>query len=177
MKTLKIFLCAFQLLYSLAAVEYNDYENYKIIDKDQDFNVETSELRKWSESYARIWAYNQTMAKDAFPAGAHLLRKVDGDNDREISARELRDFQEKLKPVFKKAYERFKENFDVNNNGRIEKSEISEAFIKHPGYFHYFNQNSNYILEPFGEVFGEKPEQGRRPPKRKADKKLDDLYD
>lgn len=177
MKVFFIYLFTLKLVFSLSAVEYYDYENYKRIDKDQDFNIETAELRKWSESYARIWAYSQTMARDAFPAGAHLLLKADADNDRKISSKELRLFQEKLKPLFQKAYVRFKENFDTNNNRRIEKSELAEASIKHPGYFHYFNHNAKFILEPGEDEMGHHPEQIRRPAKRQEGKKLDDIYD
>lgn len=166
----------------LTAVEYQDYVNYKVIDKDQDFKVETVELRKWSESYARIWSYDQSMAKTAFPLGDFLLTKVDGDKNKEISKTELRNFQNLLKPIFERAYLVFIEKHDSNGNGRIESSERTSAHINYPKFIHFFNKNLQGILPnqevaklgpnlPHGE--GNEPKAGRG----ESGRKFDDIYD
>ena len=113
-------------------MEYNDYVNYKRIDKDQDFKVETAELRKWSESYARIWSYISRWQKSFSCRGHFLLTKVDGDKNKEIS-KELRLFQEKLlKPLFQRAYLVLLKSMTTNNNRRIESSERTSAHINYP---------------------------------------------
>ena len=177
MKNVTFVLLSFIFLNSLSAVEYYDYVNYKTIDKDENFRIETAELRKWSESFVRIWAYNESMAVEAFPMGVGFLKIVNKDKNKEISKSELRDFQEMLKPVLEKAYVKFKELYDTNDNSRIEKSELSEAFIKHPHYFHYFNLVMKKPQEVGMERRPRREDGFRKPARRKAGKKLDDIYD
>ena len=188
----KLFFVIFiQSVFLLSAADFNyeDYNIYKTPDKDRDFNIETGELRKWSESYARIWTYSEEMV-EIFPLGLKLLKEVDTDKDKEISKRELRAFQMNLDPIFEKAYEEFTLTYDKSGNGRIEKSELAEAFLKYPTFFDYFNKNVHLFVEtelaevekreapprddmrrrPAGEDF-------RRKPPRRDKKALDDIYD
>ena len=180
-----VLLLMFSVLFSpVWAVDHEDYTNFKVIDKDQDFKVETVELRKWSEAYARIWSYDQWMAKEAFPLGDLFLTKIDDDKNKKISKTELRDFQNLLKPIFERAYTLFIEMYDANGNSRIENSELTKAHINYPKFTNFFTKNMNRIIEdelvaeldPNHVMLNEKqqkPEEGIKELRRK----LDDIYD
>ncbi|MCM8530709.1 MAG: hypothetical protein NE330_06060 [Lentisphaeraceae bacterium] len=166
-------------------IGYYDYYNYKRIDRDKDFKVELSEVRDWSEAFARVYTHSEEMVS-AFPLAKQLMDDADKDADRTISKKELRDFQKVIYPIFKTAYEDFKLNYDTNKNRRIDKSEVAQAFAKYSDYLTYFNANAHKFYKgdiDDGDddfVAADEPEEEQAFEERRpaaSGKKLDDIYD
>ena len=147
-----------------------DYGNANDPDKNKDFKISTTELRAWCPAFVRVHYTNPALT-NKFPAAVRLFKECDENEDEELSTSEYRAFSKEMAKLFDKIYDQFKKDYDVNKNGRLDKSELLAGRKDNEDYFAY--------AVPLTEEMNQTADEGENKiveKKSMPTKAIDDIY-
>jgi hypothetical protein len=131
-----------------------DYGNANEPDKDKDFKISSTELRRWCPSFVRVH-YTNPFLTQKFPAAVRAFKSADEDKDEILSAKEYKDFTKRMRLVFDDIYEKFVEDYDSSRNKRVDRNELIKARTDNKDYWAFAVPASDNVNDPEDE--GENP--------------------
>lgn len=153
-------------------------------DKDNDFKIDSSDIRDWVEAVSDMYNHQRPMMRMKMPA-LEYAEKFDKNMDSELSSSEERTMRDHFKKAVAEAQKTLFEEYDLNKNRRFDDKELPKLRSEIHNLTNYAIELSMGIKqeeekpelkkEPrFGELRDLDKEPDVEPVKKR---KFDDIYD